>query len=136
MITSAIRAYLIADAGVSALTTAFIPSTFVKGTTFPHVIYHRYSSEDNYDTDGNTSYRVARFQFDAYSLYDAQAEQVSTAIRKALQSFRGSLNDPDGDPIKVLGCFVTQDMMMPQEPGPTNIEFRWMLQIEIHYQEN
>jgi Protein of unknown function (DUF3168) len=142
MIADAIVYLLKNDDGVKALTKHIIPSVLVGKVISPYVIYHVATTEDDYDTDGNTGYRVARFQFDAYSgLNQRQAKAVIYAIRQALGSLRGTIEDPEGGSpptfVEIKGTFVVQEIDMTFQPGPSEqaVDWRTMCQILIHYQE-
>jgi hypothetical protein len=136
MIQEGINQLLKADPTLSALTTQIVPVGVVKGVTSPYIVYHIGTALDTLDTQGSTGYRLARFQFDAYStLSYAEAKAVVKAIRGVLQNFQNTALS-DSDSTFVQGCLIDMESDMPFVPqGVASIEYRVMVQVSVFYKE-
>lgn len=123
-----------ADPTLSALTTAIVPVGMVKGISSPCIVYHIGTQLDTLDTSGSTGYRVARFQFDAYSASSyTEAKSVAKAIRGVLQNYR---NSALSDGTFVQACAIDMESDLPfVAQSVQSIEFRTMVQVSVFYKE-
>ena len=85
----AIRALLLADAGVSAITTAVYPFTDPQNTPRPKLTIHRWGADMTAQTggmsnDGSTGYEVAKLYIDAWADTLLAAKQLADAAQLAL----------------------------------------------------
>jgi hypothetical protein len=130
-----LRNMLINDAGVSALINQRIWAGLAPlNPTYPVVVFTVASTVDLYSAQGASGYRTKRMQFDSYAPKYNDALAVSEAIRAALQSFTGTVNDGNTD-IPVLSVITIADMDFPFEPGSADRIFRRMLEFEVTYTE-
>ena len=90
-------------------------------------------TSDVYSSKGASGFRIKRFQFDSYAttVYDTVA--LSDAVRKALQSFSGTL----AEGTVVQGCITHNDIDFPASisgvKGPA--VYRRVLEIDVQYTE-
>jgi len=126
------------DNGVSALVGGrLFAGKLPERPTLPAVVYQVVVTADPaYSMSGANRFRIKRFQFDNYAEKHADAVKVSTAIRWALQSFAGTLDDEDDTVVN--GCIVVADMDFPYEPGggTTGFVHRRLLEVDIQHTES
>lgn len=138
MITDGIILYLKNNTPLMTLlgspANSIVPTGQVKGAVSPFVVYHIGTAVANYTTTGDTALKMARFQFDCYSSNSyTEARNVAVALRNAIKNSIG-VTLPDTDATAVYGCFVDPPVDMPfMAQGNTQLEFRVMVQADVHY---
>ena len=137
MITDGIVGYLKSNEALSAIMTAIVPVGMVKGIKSPCVVYHIGTAVGQFTTSGATPWQIARFQFDAYSATSyTEARAVAVALRNALKTLI-NVTLADTDETYVYGVFPDPPVDMPYEAqGIQNVEYRVMVQCEVHFLES
>lgn len=104
LIEEAIRAHLIADAGVAAIAAGRIyPEALPQEPVYPAIVYHRVGTGRSIHMGGADGLADARFQFDCWGRTFAESRQLSEQVRLAFVGFRGSMGGVGG--VEVCGVF-------------------------------
>lgn len=138
MITDGIVALLKADATLSALTTRLAPVGAANGLKSPFVIYHIGTATPQYDSQGDSGYQCARFQFDCYSGTSyTEARTVAVALRNVLKNVKNTtLSDANSTFVQAMFADPPVDLTFVPQGGTQSIEYRVMVQVEVHFQGN
>ena len=83
-VEEAIRAALIADNGVKAITTKVYPSVLPQTPTYPLILYFRIGGSSDVALGGATGKSHTRFQIEAWAETYSAAKALAAAIRIAL----------------------------------------------------
>lgn len=84
-VSSAIYSILSADAALAALVgDRIFPSVAPAGTISPWLVYQRISERPTVCHQGASGLSFYRYQISAYSKYQNEAEQISDAVKAAL----------------------------------------------------
>jgi hypothetical protein len=84
VIEQALRAVLVADVGVSAITTRVYPNYIPQAPTWPLVVYQKVSGERDHDITGPTGKAHPRFQLECWAETYDEAKSLANAVREAL----------------------------------------------------
>jgi hypothetical protein len=130
MLEKGLYALITTDAGVSALigTRAYWVLA-PKGSALPQVVLARVTTEDTYDTQGATGLRDAVVQVDCYAADFYGSRAISLAVRKLLESYKGTL----ADGTRVSAVITRKDWDMPYEEGGKGFVYRALLEFSIHH---
>lgn len=102
--------------------------------SLPYLVLSRVATGDTYTMQGPIPTRDAVFQVDCYdtAYYDSRA--ISKAVRKVLQSYKGTLSDSDATVVQAV--FTEKDWDMPYEEGAKGFVFRALLEFRVWYVES
>lgn len=84
--------------------TRIYPKRAPEGVTRPFLTFQRISSFREVAFGTNPGLAKPRFQFTAWGDTEAQVQAVVTAVRQALERFRGTVLG-----VEILDCFVDND---------------------------
>jgi hypothetical protein len=85
-IDEALRAYLLADAPLTAMVgTRIYPMTYPQNGTLPAVVYQQISSVPYFAHDGEMGSAEAHFYISAFSTNYGQAHDVANTVKTALK---------------------------------------------------
>lgn len=87
-----LRAHLVADAGVSAITTRVSMSRSNQSDALPRVVLHTISGDHKHHMAAATGKVITRVQIDCHAATPVGAEALAEAIRQALDGLRGTMN--------------------------------------------
>lgn len=89
-IEKAIRAILVADSTVKAITTRCYPGSLPQNPTYPLILYYKVTGMRDHHLQGPSGLAHPRFQVEAWATtYDA-AKTLANAIREALDGYSGT----------------------------------------------
>lgn len=133
MLEKGLYKLLTSDAGVSALVSNRVYFVLApKGSILPQIVVARVATGDNYTVDGATGLRDALFQVDCYAADYYSSRVISTAVRMLLESYKGTLPDPDATPVTAV--LTEKDWDMPYEEGDKGFVYRALLEFRVwHY---
>lgn len=95
-----LRAHLLADAGVSALTTRVLPEFMRQGTGYPAITYALIGEQRQNTLGGPMGLITARIEIDCFAGQDYdQAKELAAAVLAALDGHTGSLG---GFPVQYI----------------------------------
>src|SRR3972149_1809320 len=98
-----LRTFLLADATLSGLIgTRFYPLRLPQNPTMPAMTYSWVGGDRDHSMTGPIGISSPRIQFDAWAMTYLSAEAVFEALRKRLDSFRGTAGST-----KVQGAFFS-----------------------------
>jgi Protein of unknown function (DUF3168) len=86
----AIIARLIADAGVSAITTRVHPGSVPQGAALPAIVFNLIDGAPTYTDDGETGLASSRVQIDCWAASYPQAKRLARAVKASLSAFVGT----------------------------------------------
>jgi hypothetical protein len=86
-----IQSRLVADAGVSAITTNISLSVSNEGDTLPRVTIHTVSAAHKHHTTAATGKVVGRVQIDCHAGSPVGSEALAEAVRQSLDGYRGTV---------------------------------------------
>lgn len=101
-----------------------------KTAVIPFVVLSRVTTNDVYTTAGPAGIREGIFQMDCYGSAYYQAKNIANAVRAALWSYKGTLNDTDQTVVDAV--FLTKDWDMPYEEGAGTVGFIYRCLLEFH----
>jgi hypothetical protein len=139
MIERAVRAHLIATAGVQALVASRIhPFRAPQGAVPPFIVYQRISGERLHTLDGPTGRVHPRIQIDAYATTYPAARAIADAVRGALDGFQGDVAVDAESPPTVLTIVYAalQDDRDFVEDDIDPVLYRVSSDYFVTYQEN
>ena len=84
VIEQALRAVLVADAGVLAITTRVYPNYIPQSPTWPLIVYQKISGPRDHDINGPTGKAHPRFQLESWAKTYDGAKSLANAVRLAL----------------------------------------------------
>ena len=84
VIEQALRAILVADAGVSAITTRVYPNFIPQSPTWPLIVYQKVSGLRDQALSGPTGKAHPRFQMESWDKTYDEAKSLANAVRVAL----------------------------------------------------
>jgi len=87
-----LQARLVADSGISAITTRIRLSRSEQSDALPRVVVHKISSQHEHHMLAATGKATARVQIDCYANSPVSADALAEAVRQALDGFRGTMN--------------------------------------------
>lgn len=87
-----LRAHLVADAGVAAITTRVSMYRSNQSDGLPRVVLHTISGDHKHHMLAATGKVITRVQIDCHATTPVGAEALAEAIRQALDGFRGQMN--------------------------------------------
>jgi hypothetical protein len=132
-IEGAIVAMLAADTTVSGLIGARIrPFGDPEEIARPFLTYWRVDTDREITNDGPTGKSTPRIQFDAWAEDLLTARQITAAVRKLLNGFRGTVGGINVDQIRSVG---ERDNSTPADPGKKKPVQRVTLDIKISFTE-
>lgn len=89
-IEKAIRAILVADSTVKAITTRCYPAKIPQDPTYPLILFFKVTGKRDHHLQGPSGLAHPRFQVEAWATtYDA-AKALANAIREALDGYSGT----------------------------------------------
>lgn len=96
-IEEALRAHLVADAGVAAIAAQRVYQlTLPQRPTLPAVVFQRIATPRINDMDGPTGLAHPTFQINCHASSMAQASNLADAVRRALDGFAGIMGGVGG----------------------------------------
>jgi hypothetical protein len=105
----ALRAYLIADAALSAMVGGerVFPVVLPQGVTAASIVYTRISGQGDHDMSGPSGLNRVRVQIDAWSQDADEADALARLIKARLDGFSGpiSLGGSPEASVTVQGAF-------------------------------
>lgn len=112
-IHEAIRLKLLADAGVSAITTRIYPGVLSQSVTYPAIAYRITGKDPVLKLEERGRNGLARFSIRFFSTTDRAhggydtAKNLDDAIRLCLEGFRGSISNDDSpiETVEIDGIF-------------------------------
>ena len=87
-----LRAHLVADSGVSAITTRIRLKRSEQSDDLPRIVIHRISGDHKHHMTAATGKVIGRFQIDCHASSPIDAEALAEAVRQSLDGFRGTMN--------------------------------------------
>jgi hypothetical protein len=139
MIERAVRAHLIATAGVQTLVADRVYS-FRKpqGAATPYIVFQRISGERLHTLDGPTGRAHPRIQIDAYATTYPAARAIADAVRAALDGFKGDVAvDAESPPTSLKIVYAAlQDDRDFVEDDIDPVLYRVSSDYFVTYQEN
>jgi len=131
----AIYQKLLADPDVTAIVGSgnearIFPMILPQNTPFPAVHFSRVSADRTYSMDGKTGLVASRFQFESYSRSPEEVKNLSEAIRRSLEVFKGNVGE-----VVINGIFLESDTNLNNFTEQTDL-FRYTQDFIIHHQEN
>lgn len=109
-IEEAIRAILVANSTVKAITTRIYPSTLPQDPIYPLILYIRISGYRDNALTGPSGLANPRFQIEAWATTYSAAKALANAIRGALNGYRGTVGQVS------IGSFLIQSERDIYEP--------------------
>lgn len=107
--------HLTANAGVAALVGPRVyPVRLPTNVTLPAVSYQRISSTRLHSHQGASGLAHPRLQVDCWGRSYSSARGVATAVRKALDGYRGAFGG-GGNQVPIGGVFLDNEMDVPEE---------------------
>lgn len=83
-VEEALKASLVADSGVKAITTRCYPGDLGQNPTYPLILYFKVTGVRDHCLQGPTGLATPRFQIEAWAETYSEAKALANAIRKAL----------------------------------------------------
>lgn len=102
---SAIRAALLADAGVTAITTTVQPYALWRTADLPGITYVMTSGDSWHTYDGIVDYHVSRIQITCNARTYAQAKLLTEAALAALDGYSGIHDDVEIGHVRLDNVF-------------------------------
>jgi len=87
-----LRAHLVADSGVSAITNRIRMYRSEQADASPRIVLHKISGDHKQHMTAATGKAIARIQIDCHGSSPVNSEVLAEAIRRSLDGFRGSMN--------------------------------------------
>lgn len=107
MIEEALRAVLLADAGVAALVgTRVYPLVLPQAGTLPAITYQVVAGDADYVMEGASGLAFKRVQVDCWADTYSAAAGLRAAVTAALGGFAGSAGSPA---VRIQGAFKTME---------------------------
>lgn len=130
-----LRERLKSDAGVAALVALRIyPDLLPQAVTYPAIRYQRITTERPSAMHGDAGVAAVQMQVDTFAVSAADARQLATAIRAALQRWRGVQVVPTVGSIEILDSFVSNELAEYEQGTPAGI-YRVMQEYRIWHRE-
>ena len=113
-IRPALRAFLLADASISALVTTggisrVYPVKIPQGVKAACIVYSRISGTGIYHMGGDSGLAMPRFQIDAWGLTGDAATTLANLIKDRLSGYRGVMGS-GGAAVTDQGVFMAAEM--------------------------
>lgn len=86
-----LRARLVADSGISALTTRVRMGRSEQSDTLPRIILHTITSRHEHHMGAATGFVQGTIQIDCLAQYPPDAEALAEAVRQSLDGYRGAV---------------------------------------------
>lgn len=87
-----LRAHLVADAGVSAITTRISLSRSNQSDALPRIVLHLISANHEHHMTAASGKVIGRVQVDCHARTPVAAGTLAEAVRQSLDGYRGLLN--------------------------------------------
>lgn len=108
-IRPALRAFLLADAGIAALVaTRVFPIKLPQGTKAASIVYTRISGAGIYHMQGDSGLSMPRYQIDAWAPTGDAATTLANLIKDRLSGYRGVMGTGPSA-IAVQGVFMADE---------------------------
>lgn len=136
-IRSALRGYLLADAGIAALVGARVyPSKMPQGNTQDCIVYQRVSNSGYHHMTGPMGLARPRLQIDCWSRSSDRANALANLVKERIDGFKGSLDYDASTPpnqLQVRGIFFDTERDLYDEDselyGVSRDYFVWVAEI-------
>lgn len=108
-IRKALRAYLLADAGIATLVSDRVYFIKMKqGNVDPCIVFSRISGAGVYHHGGDSGLAMPRYQIDAWSKTGDAATTLANLIKDRLSGYRGVMGS-GGAAVTVQGAFMLDE---------------------------
>jgi len=109
-IRPALRAFLLADAGIAAIVaTRVFPIKLPQGTKTASIVYTRISGAGIYHMGGESGLSMPRYQIDSWAPNGDAATTLANLIKDRLSGYRGVMGS-GGAAVTVQGVFMAAEM--------------------------
>lgn len=134
-ITEAVRAYLVAQAGITALVSTRVRTTQAdESDALPYILLTTVSDYSEYSMAGEVGLARSRVQVDCIGGTPLSASNVSEAVRSAMSGYRGLMSS-----VAVRRCHRI-DRTGPEMYGPVDGsqrgKYRVRMDFSIDYRES
>lgn len=133
-IESAIYTKLAADPVVSSLvSTRIFPNVIPQGESMPAIAYQMISGAREHTTDGPEGLCQARFQVTCWAGTYSEAKQLSEAVRKELDGYRGTVSS-----VVIDSILLENELDAPRLVGGVDVlkRFGKILDFVIWFEES